>query len=619
MRQVLRSPAGLAGTLLLAACIVLAVAGPPLWGDNAARINAAEILKGTSSGHPLGTDNLGRDILFRVLVATRLSLVLALLATLIGGAIGVPLGALPSVLPRRAGRLVVGTVNSLVAFPSLLLAMFTAMVMGLGARGAVFGIGIAIAPALARLTQTMTASVAGSDYVAAARVLHVPRWRILTRHILPNVAEPLILNITMITGSALLGIAALSFIGLGVQPPSYDWGRMLSEGLSRVYVQPEVALGPAVAIVAAGIGFQLLGESMARVASREAPRSPVRKLTAPPVTSSDQPPARRGDVLELHDLTVMFPGGAAPVREVSLWVNAGEIVGIVGESGSGKSLTALAIGGLVPYPGVAAASRLALAGQDPGTLPPAARRRLLGTSLAMVFQDPMSSLNPALKVGSQLAEMSTVHEGLSRRASWRRAVDRLRQVHIPEPARRARQRPHEFSGGMRQRATIAMGLMETPKLLVADEPTTALDVTVQRQILELLSEVTTTTSAGAIFISHDMAVVSQICHRVVVMYAGRVVEELPVEDLRSGPAHPYTRALVACLPDMRTARGRPLATIPGRPPSPADTDDGCPFAARCAHATEVCFQTRPPLEMGPSGRRLACWHPQSGPVLEDPA
>jgi peptide/nickel transport system permease protein len=619
MRQVLRSPAGLTGTLLLAAFIVLAVTGPPLWGDGAARINAAEILQGSSGDHPLGTDSLGRDILFRVLVAARLSLVLALLATLIGGVIGVLLGALPSVLPRWAGRFVVGTVNSLVAFPSLLLAMFTAIVMGLGARGAVFGIGIAIAPALARLTHTLTASVAGSDYVAAARVLHVSRWRILTRHILPNVAEPLILNLTMIMGSALLGIAALSFIGLGVQPPAYDWGRMLSEGLTRVYVHPEVALGPAVAIVAAGIGFQLLGESMARIASRETPRATVRKPAAPPPKTSGRALAPRGNVLELHDLTVTFPGGAAPVREVSLWVNAGEIVGIVGESGSGKSLTALAIGGLVPYPGVVSTSRLALAGQDLGALPATARRKLLGTSLAMVFQDPMSSLNPALKVGSQLAEMSRVHGGLSRRVSWRRAVDRLRQVDIPDPARRARQRPHQFSGGMRQRATIAMGLMETPKLLAADEPTTALDVTVQRQILELLSEVTARTRAGALFISHDMAVVSQICHRVVVMYAGRVVEDLPVEDLKSGPAHPYTRALVACLPDMRTARGRPLATIRGRPPSPADTDDGCSFAPRCAYATEVCFQTRPPLELGPSGRRLACWHPRSGSVLEDPA
>ena len=641
MRQFFRSPAGLTGLLLVTAFVVLAVVGPIIWGAEADRISAGEILQGRSAAHPFGTDSLGRDIFARVLVAGRLSLLLALLATAIGVVVGVPLGALPAVLPRRAGRFVVSVVNSLVAFPGLLLAMFTTIVLGLGARGAVFGIGIAAAPGLARLTHTLTASVAGSDYVAAARMLRVPRWRVLTRHILPNVAEPLILNVTMFLGSALLGLAGLSFLGLGVQAPSYDWGRMLSDGLARVYVDPEVALAPAVAIMAAGVGFHLVGESMARIAAREASHSakPPVELATTPVPASDPTsvgttpagpsatvPAggstadaaalRSGDVLELHGLTVTFPGGTTPVRDVSLSVNSGEVVGIVGESGSGKSLTALAIGGLVPHPGVVTTLRRTLAGQDLEQLSATARRKLLGTSLAMVFQDPMSSLNSALTVGSQLAEVPTVHEGLSRAASWRRAVDRLRQVRIPHPERRSRQRPHQFSGGMRQRAIIAMGMMGSAQLLIADEPTTALDVTVQRQILELLADVTARTGAGAVFISHDMAVVSQICHRVVVMYAGRVVEELPVEDLVSGPAHPYTRALVACLPDMFTDRDLPLATIPGRPPAPADVNVGCAFAPRCQYATHTCSRERPPLAAGPSGRRLACWHPQSGPVRE---
>jgi peptide/nickel transport system ATP-binding protein len=233
----------------------------------------------------------------------------------------------------------------------------------------------------------------------------------------------------------------------------------------------------------------------------------------------------------------------------------------------------------------------------------------------MAFQDPMSSLNPALRVGSQLAEVSTVHGRLPRAAAWRRAVDRLGRVHIPQPEVRARQRPHQFSGGMRQRAVIAMGMMGTPRLLVADEPTTALDVTVQREILSLVREVADTTAAGVVFISHDMAVVSQVCHRVVVMYAGRVVEELPVAQLATGPAHPYTRALVACLPDLSTDRDLPLATIPGRPPPPTEPATGCAFAPRCAHASERCRTERPPLQPPSDGRRLACWHPQSGPVV----
>ncbi|MGW4802493.1 ABC transporter permease, partial [Nonomuraea sp. NPDC004297] len=251
---------GAAGALIVAGMVALAVVGPLVWGEAAARIDAAAILQGSSSEHPLGTDNLGRDLLARVLVAARYSLLLALAATLVGASAGVVLGTLPSVLPRRAARLATGTVNALVAFPGLLLAMFTAVVTGLGARGAVLGIGVAIAPGFARLTQTLAATVAGSDYVAAARMLGVSRRRVLTRHVLPNIAEPLILNLTQAFGGALLGLAGMSFLGLGVQPPQFDWGRLLFDGFPRIYLTPEVALGPAAAIALAGIGFNLLGD-----------------------------------------------------------------------------------------------------------------------------------------------------------------------------------------------------------------------------------------------------------------------------------------------------------------------------------------------------------------------
>ncbi|WP_433237037.1 dipeptide/oligopeptide/nickel ABC transporter permease/ATP-binding protein [Streptosporangium sp. CA-135522] len=605
MRHLMRTPAGLIGTLLVAFMVVLAIAGPPIWGTEAERIDPAVILQGTSAAHPLGTDNLGRDILARVLVAGRLSLALALLATLIGAIGGIVLGALPSVLPRRGARLVNGVVNALVAFPGLLLAMFTAVVTGLGARGAVLGIGAAIAPGFARLTQTLAASVAGADYVSAARMLGVPRRRIMARHILPNIAEPLILNLTQALGGALLGLSGMSFLGLGVQPPSFDWGRLLFDGFGRIYSTPAVALGPAVAVALAGIGFNLLGDVLARAASRTAvPRGKTtpQAASAPGELGEPDPEA----VLEVRDLTVTFPGGVTPVRGLSLTVAPGEIVGLVGESGSGKSLTASAIGGLVPYPGEVSAARLRLCGADLDELPEQERRKLLGTSLAMVFQDPMASLNPALRVGGQLAEVATVHQGASRTEAMTRAVDRLGHVRIPEPGRRARQHPHELSGGMRQRAVIAMGLMGTPRLIIADEPTTALDVTVQRQILRLLREVTGETGAATLFISHDIAVVGELCHRVVVMYAGRVVEELPVEKLTSGAAHPYTRALVASLPDMDTDRSLPLASIPGHQPSPAELGAGCAFAARCELATGRCAE-RPPLIPYGKAHQVACW------------
>ncbi|MGW0595181.1 dipeptide/oligopeptide/nickel ABC transporter permease/ATP-binding protein [Streptosporangium sp. NPDC002607] len=602
MRHLLRTPAGLAGTVLVTLMVVLAIVGPPLWGAEAEYIDSGAILQGSSAAHPLGTDNLGRDILARVLVAGRISLGLALLATLIGATAGIILGALPAVLPHRAARLVTGTVNALVAFPGLLLAMFTAVIAGLGARGAVLGIGAAIAPGFARLTQTLAASVAGADYVSAARMLGVSRRRVMTSHILPNIAEPLILNLAQVLGGALLGLAGMSFLGLGVQPPSFDWGRLLFEGFGRIYATPAVALGPAVAVALAGIGFNLLGDALARAASRTA--VPAGKARPQAVSEPGEPDPEA--ILEVRDLTVTFPGGVTPVRELSLTVAPGEIVGLVGESGSGKSLTASAIGGLVPYPGEVSAARLRLCGADLGELPEQERRKLLGTSLAMVFQDPMASLNPALRVGGQLAEVATVHQGASRAEARTRAVDRLGHVRIPEPGRRARQHPHELSGGMRQRAVIAMGLMGTPRLIIADEPTTALDVTVQRQILRLLREVTGEAGAATLFISHDIAVVGELCHRVVVMYAGRVVEELPVEKLAFGAAHPYTRALVASLPDMDTDRSLPLASIPGHQPAPVEVGGGCAFAARCELATDRCAE-RPPLIPYGKAHQVACW------------
>jgi len=260
----------------------------------------------------------------------------------------------------------------------------------------------------------------------------------------------------------------------------------------------------------------------------------------------------------------------------------------------------------------ATAERLLLFGRDIRSLGKAGRRALLGRSLAIVYQDPMSSLNPALRVGRQLGEVAELHGRLSRKESHRRSIDRLRDVRIGSPESRVRQYPHEFSGGMRQRAVIAMGLMIDPKILIADEPTTALDVTVQQQILRLLRDVGESRPAATLFISHDVAVVSQLCSRVVVMYAGRVVEELDVATLVRGPAHPYTAALLASVPTMESDRSQPLATIPGRAPGPFDESPGCPFASRCPLATDRCASERPELETLAPDQRVACWHPLTG-------
>jgi peptide/nickel transport system permease protein len=612
MRALLSTASGRVGLVGVAILLFLALFAPLIWGDAADRIDTAAMLQGPTREHPAGTDGLGRDVLARVLVATRLSLWYALLSTALASTLGITLGVLPSVMSRRSGRALTGLINMLVAFPGLILALFVAVVFGVGAAGAVVALGVAGAPALARLTHTLASSVGGTDYVAAARVLGVRRTRLLTRHVLPNIAEPIVLNVTTAIGTALLAFSALSFLGLGVQPPFYDWGRMLNEGLGRIYINPAGALAPGAAIVLAGLTFNLLGEGLAQVASGRhevvAPkRQTLRRL--PTAAAADA-----GDlVLDVGGLSVSFPtarGDVHAVRDIALSVRRGEIVGIVGESGSGKTVTALAVAQLVSYPGVVTVERYRFDGRNVIDLPQRERRRLLATSLPMVFQNPGTSLNPAVRVGRQLAEVSEVHDAMSRTAATQRAVDKLRRVAIAAPERRARAYPHELSGGMKQRAVIAMGLMGKPKLYVADEPTTALDVTVQRQIFDLLRQVNRDEGASVLLISHDVAAVGGLCGRIIVMYGGRVVEEADVQTVLGGAAHPYTRALVAAVPDLTIDRGQPLATIPGRPPDPREPDTGCAFAPRCPFADDHCRTERPTLDPLDVSWRAACWHPQ---------
>jgi len=614
--RVLLRPVGLAGFGLLVLVLLVAVFGPVLWDGRATVVDTGNLLAGPSADHWIGTDNLGRDLFFRVLVATRLSVALALAATAISVVLGIVLGAAPLLLGRRAGRLVTGAVNVLVAFPGLLLVLFFAVVFGVGARGAALAVGLAGAPAFARLCHTLIAGISERDYFAAARIAGVSRWRVLLRHALPNIAEPLIVNATMAAGGALLTFAGLSFLGLGVQAPSYDWGKLMQDGLNGIYVHPLAALGPGIAVVLAGLAFNLTGEAFAAAFGVDVipgmtrlrqVRTSAGEVHGPGATTAS---ADAGTILSVDDLRVTIPAAGQPIRAVrgvSFAIRDGEAVGVVGESGSGKSMTALAVAQLIEEPIRVEADHLVFAGEDlMAAGDSASRRKRLGTSLAVVFQDPMTSFNPVHRVGPQLAEVSRFHQGLSRRAALARAVDRLRAVRVREPERRARQYPFEFSGGMRQRAMIGMGLMGTPRLIIADEPTTALDVTVQRQVLELLTEVRRDTGAALLLISHDVSVVTDVCDRVLVMYAGRVVEELPAQDLRTLARHPYTRALVAAVPDMETDLTKPLAVIPGLPVDPSRIPAGCAFAARCPLADDHCRTDEPPLRADAAGNRVAC-------------
>ncbi|MFI6598615.1 dipeptide/oligopeptide/nickel ABC transporter permease/ATP-binding protein [Nonomuraea sp. NPDC050536] len=598
------TPMGVTAAAMVGVLVLLMVAGSAIWGAAAEHVDASNVLSGPSSGHLLGTDNLGRDVLARILAGSGRSLSLALIATILGAGAGVLLGSLIAVVGTRGRRLLGGLINLLLAFPALLVAIFCAVIFGAGAAGAVLALAVAYTPSFARLTQTLAAGVVESEYVSAARVLGLRWHRLLLRHVLPNIAEPLLLNVTLAAGATLVGLSGLSFLGLGVQAPDYDWGLLLSQGLQRIYASPLPAVAPGFAIVFAGLALQLLGEVWA---GKAACRAGVRPAP-PPVTAVERSERPRPDdeVLLVENLTVGFDTGV-PVRGVTLALRRGEIVGLVGESGSGKSLTALALAGLTPPAARVRCDRHRFLGEDVTALQAAN----LATGMAMIFQNPASALNPALRIGTQLTEAVRVHRGTGRKKALEQARDSLARVALPAERRILRARPFSLSGGMRQRVMIAMGLMTRPRLIIADEPTTALDVTVQQQIIDLLAGIRRSDGTAILFISHDVAVVSQLCDRILVMYGGRLVESLPASRLVGGAAHPYTRALVAAVPDLAADRHAPLATIEGSPPDPSHPAAGCPFVTRCAAARSRCEESEPELSPVDAEQEVACWYPMT--------
>jgi oligopeptide/dipeptide ABC transporter ATP-binding protein len=313
------------------------------------------------------------------------------------------------------------------------------------------------------------------------------------------------------------------------------------------------------------------------------------------------------DLLEIDELRVAA-GSNEIVHGVSLSVVTGQTVAVVGESGSGKSLTMLALLGLLAPPLRVTGGQVRLDGRVLTGLPERELRAIRGRDIAMVYQDPMTSLNPLMRVGEQVIEAMTAH-GVDRPAAHARMLELLARVGIPDPARTARAYPHEFSGGMRQRVMIASALALRPRLLIADEPTTALDVTIQQQILALVDELRRELSMTTIWVTHDLGVVARLVDRVVVMYAGTVVEDAPVRDAFARPQHPYTASLLAALPDPSDDRRPRLASIPGRPPLPSEMPVGCPFQPRCAQARAICG-TRPPL-VARGVSRVACHVPPS--------
>jgi peptide/nickel transport system permease protein len=597
---------------IVAGIIAAAFAAPLLPLPDAVQMDVPARLAPPSWMHWLGQDEYGRDVLSRIVWGARVSLAVAFLSAVFAGVIGTTLGLLGGYVRGLVELIAVRSMEAIVCFPPILLALLVVTLMGPGAVTLVVALTILYAPGYARVAFAATLAARGLDYVTAQEALGARPARILARTILPNVAPPLLVQFSLTVAAAMVLESGLSFLGLGVVPPAPSWGLMIRGARSTMEQAPWLLLWPCLALTCTILAFNLLCDRLRDVLD---PRA---------ATPSVGRPARVGDgvlpiaarnasssLLAVEGLTIELDtpnGPVRPVRDIRLSLVSGETLALVGESGSGKTLTGLALLGLLP------ASMRIIKGHalfvdragrtcDLVQLAESDMRQLRGSDMAMVFQDPSSSLNPVHRVGDQVAEAIRAHRKMSRREAAAEAEERLKDVGLPDPRQRARAYPHELSGGQRQRAMIATAVANGPRLLIADEPTTALDVTIQAQILDLLAALKTKHDMGLIFITHNLAVVSEIADRVCVMYAGEIVEEGPVAEVFAEPRHPYTAALLASTPEGDSAA---LSPIPGTVPPPHALPAGCSFAPRCRQATEGCHSVKPAFAEVARARASRC-------------
>ncbi len=589
------------GLVLLGIIVAIVLAAPilPLAPPNVTHI-AQRLHAPLTPGHLLGTDQVGRDILSRLIWGTRLSLAVGVFAALAAGFIGSVIGLLAAYRGGLADTLLMRGIDMLMAFPYLLLALAIVAVLGPGLLHAMLAIIVVNVPFFARGVRGGALSVVRTDFMAAARLSGLSDMRILLTELLPNVLPGIVIGVSTTIGWMILETAGLSFLGLGAQPPQADLGGMLGEGRNLLQVAPHVATIPGIVILLLAIGINLVGDGLRDVLDPKLKSGGLARFY--PVTDAAPGAQRRRGLdlpgeaaarlpLALRGLRTEFRVGRsvyAAVGGVDLSIAPGEAVGVVGESGSGKTVTALSVLGLVATPpGRIVGGEILHHGEDLAGASLARLQEIRGRRIAYVFQDPQTTLNPLLPVGEQIAETIRRHQGLRRAEAMRRAIVLLDSVHIPDAAEKARAWPHELSGGQRQRVGIAIALANDPELIIADEPTTALDVTTQAQVLKLLNELRRQRGAALLFISHDFGVIAELCDRVHVMYGGRVVESGPVAEVLGRPRHPYTQRLLACVPELGR-RGPPIAPIPGLPPSTDALPPGCAFAPRCALAEARC-------------------------------
>src|ERR1700733_13922307 len=602
----LENKLAIAGVVILVVVFAFCFLGPFVYHTDQIHVNLANENLSPGAGRPLGTDVNGYDILGRLMVGGQISLEVGLAAALLATGLGVLWGAIAGYFGGVVDAVMMRLVDALLSIPTLFLALVVVSIFPPTETELIIVIALTSWLTTSRLIRGEALSLRVRDYVQAMRVMGGGSARAVFRHIAPNAIGTIIVNATFQVADAILLIVALSYLGLGIRPPQTDWGGMLSQGLNAVYDGYWWQIFPAgIAIILVVIAINFVGDALRDAfevrLQRQLSSSLGGVLLLAPLLSIDD---LRTEIRLRHGVVHAIDG-------VSLSINPGECLGIVGESGSGKTGTGLSVMRLLPGGGSVVGGTITVDGVDVTSLSESGMEDVRGNLIGMIFQDPLTSLNPTMTIGEQIAESVRLHRGASKAAALSRAVEVLGLVGMPKPEERISNYPHQLSGGMRQRVMIAMALACEPKLLIADEPTTALDVTIQKQILELIDDLRRRLGMAVILVTHDLGVIAGRADRVAVMYAGRIVETAPTDVLFSRPRHPYTEALFEALPDKAGEEEavRRLYNIPGQPPDLTAPPPGCKFAPRCRYARDSCVKTEPGLTDLDGAHLFRCYFP----------
>lgn len=546
------------GFFLLALICVLIILVPILPLPNPDATAPANRLQPVfSAGHLLGTDQLGRDILSRLLWGARVSVAVGFAATLIAAVIGSAIGIVAGYAGGRTDNLMMRGIDMLMAFPYILLALAIVTALGPGLMNALYAIAVVNIPFFARNVRGTTLGLANREFVDAARLSGKGHISILLTEVLPNVLPVIVITMSTTAGWMILETAGLSFLGLGAQPPQADLGSMLGEGRAQMFTAPHVSIVPGLMIFLIVISLNVLGDGIRDVLDPRLRSGALARPGSVTAIAKNRTAAKNrmlDAALAVEKLETGFVnnGSYTPaVNNVSLHLNRGECLGLIGESGSGKSVTALSIMGLVASPpGLIRNGAIYLDGEDVLDMSETELTATRGSKVAYVFQDPLTTLHPMYSIGKQVEEAIAAHKSISASERRAEAISLLEKVGIPDAKERADHYPHQLSGGQRQRVGIAMALANDPDIIIADEPTTALDVTVQARILELLRNLQRERGMALLFITHDFGVVSEICDRVAVMKDGVIVETGTTREVLANPQHSYTKRLIACVPEL---------------------------------------------------------------------